>query len=265
MPRHWKTALVTGASSGIGDAIARELSAQGTDLVVVARDAGRLDALAKELRERDGISVDVLPADLADAAQLARVEARLASGDSPIELLVNNAGFGTSGQFAELPIDKEEREVRVNVIAPVRLTRAVLPGMLERERGAVMNVSSMASLQAVPRNATYAATKAFLTSFTESLHEELRGTGVTVTAVLPGFTRTEFQERAGLRDAGTRSGLPSAAWQSAEQCAREAIAATARARAVYVTGALNRVVAVAAAPVRRAVKRRVVGEMSKRF
>jgi short-subunit dehydrogenase len=178
---------------------------------------------------------------------------------------VNNAGFGTSGAFAELPVDEEEREIRVNVIALVRLSRAALPGMIERGHGAVMNVSSMASLQPVPRNATYGATKAFVTSFTESLHEELRGSGVTATAVLPGFTRTEFQQRAGLREGGAASGMPGFVWQSAGDCAREAIAATAKGRAVHVTGALNRVVAAASAPLPRAVKRRVVGEMSKRF
>jgi short-subunit dehydrogenase len=265
MAHRWNTALVTGASSGIGDAIARQLATQGTDLVVVARDRGRLDALAKELIERERVSVEVLAADLADEQELAHVEGRVADLARPVDLLVNNAGFGTSGAFAELPIDDEEREIKVNVLALVRLTRAALPGMVDRGHGAVMNISSIASLQAMPQYATYGATKAFVTSFTESLSEELRGSGVTATAVLPGFTRTEFQQRAGIREGGTAGAMPDFMWQSASDCAREAIAATAKGRAVHVTGGLNRVLAVATGPLPRVVKRRVVGEMSKRF
>lgn len=258
----WERALVTGASSGIGDAIARQLASAGTDLVVVARDAARLEALAKEMIERERVDVEVLPADLADPAQVAVVEERLATSRLPIDLLVNNAGFGTGGEFVTLPIEDEVREIEVNVVALVRLTHAALPRLIEGRRGAVMNVSSMASLQPSPRNATYGATKAFVTSFTEAVHEELRGTGVTITAVLPGFTRTEFQERAGLTDT---AGLPGFVWQTASACAAAAIAGTAKGQAIVVPGGKNKVVVGLTHPIPRGIKRRIVGLLSKRF
>lgn len=171
------------------------------------------------------MTVEVLPADLADPEDLRAVERRL--GSTPgIDLLVNNAGFATVGPFAETDVDTEERQVAVNVVAPLRLTRAALAPMLARRSGTILNVSSMASLQPVPNNATYGASKAFVTQFSESVHEEVRSTGVKVTAVLPGFTRTEFQERAGMGDTG---GMPAFVWQSAEQCAREALEGAAAA------------------------------------
>ncbi|MEJ7584549.1 MAG: SDR family oxidoreductase [Acidimicrobiales bacterium] len=257
----WTRALVTGASNGIGRALAVQLAAGGADVVLVARSVERLEELAVELRRENEVAVEVLAADLADPDELARVEERL-SADPLIDLLVNNAGFGTYGPFHTLPIDGEVGEIAVNVTALVRLTRAALPAMVERGRGWVLNVSSMASLQPVPRNATYGATKAFVTSFSESVHEELRGTGVRVTAVLPGFTRTGFQERAGLGDAG---GVPGFLWQSAEACAAEAIAATRAGRAVVVPGVLNKITAASTAPLPRGVKRRVVSFLSSRF
>ena len=211
----WRTALVTGASSGIGREVARQLAAEGTDLVVVAHDAARLDALAAEL----AVAVEVLVADLADPAQLAAVEARVADADRPVDLVVNNAGFGTYGDLATLDVDGETREIAVNVTAVVRLTHAALGGMLARGRGAVLNVSSVAGLQATPGNATYGATKAFVASFGEAVAGELGGTGVSLTTVVPGFTRTEFAERSGI---GGRK-IPGPAWQSAEEVAAAAL------------------------------------------
>jgi short-subunit dehydrogenase len=260
MPDTWTRALVTGASSGIGRAIASQLAGGGTDLVLVARTAAALEDVAALARRR-GVEADVLPADLADPDDVVAVETRLAA-HPPVDLLVNNAGFGTYGQFHTLDIDEELREIAVNVVAPVRLTRAVLGGMVDRGRGWIMNISSMASLQPSPRNATYGATKAFVTSFSESLHEELRGTGVRVTAVLPGFTRTEFQASAGLGDTG---GLPGFVWQEAEDCAAAALAGTRAGRAVVVPGRLNKVTAAAAAGLPRGAKRRLVGVLSTRF
>ena len=146
-----------------------------------------------------GVATEVLVADLTDPAQLAKVEARLADRDRPIDVLVNNAGFGTNGRLHELDRDTETREVNLNVVALVRLTHAALGPMVERGSGGVLNVSSLAGMQPTPGNATYGATKAFVSSFTQSVHEELRGTGVKVTVVCPGFTRTEFQVRAGHR------------------------------------------------------------------
>jgi hypothetical protein len=260
----WKTALVTGASSGIGREIARQLAAEGTGLVIVARDKVRLEALAGEIAERHpGVAVEVLPADLADPIQLAAVEARLAGADAgpPIDLLVNNAGFGTYGRFADLDRDGEEAEIRVNVVAVVRLTHAALGPMLARDRGAIANVSSIAGLQATPGNATYGATKAFVAGFSEAVHGELAGTGVTLTVVLPGFTRTEFQQRAAIE--GRR--IPGPAWQSVERCAAEALAGTRAGRAWVVPGRLNSVVAAVANPVPRRLKRWAAARVARKL
>jgi uncharacterized protein len=244
----WRTALVTGASSGIGAALARVLAAEGTDLVVVARDKARLDALAAEL---GGVAVEVLPADLGDAASLAAVEARAADDERPIDLLVNNAGFGTYGPFVDADIDTETQEIAVNVTALVRLTHAAMRAMVPRARGSIMNISSTAALQATPGNATYGATKGFVAMFGEAVSSELAGTGVTVTTVLPGFTRTEFHERAGV-EPRRPLGMP---WQSAEDCAAEALAAARAGKSWVVTGRVNKVAAAAAGPVPRGIRR----------
>lgn len=258
----WKTALVTGASSGIGDRMARRLAAAGTDLVVVARDEARLRALADEVTAAHGVDVEVLPADLADRDALAAVEERLAGDSRPIDLLVNNAGFGLNGDVADVDPDGLTGMIDVNITALVRLTAAALPGMLERDEGTIVNISSMASFQPAPGFAVYSASKAFVTSFTESLHEELRGTGVNATAVCPGFTTTEFQERAG----GSKSSkLPGALWQTAEAVAAEGLDAAAAGRALVVTGSVNKLTAAVSAPVPRSLKRRVVAELAKRF
>jgi uncharacterized protein len=249
----WDTALVTGASSGIGAALARLLAGEGTALVLVARDKVRLDALAAELRdeERGGVAVEVLPADLADPGSLTVVEARIADADRPVGLVVNNAGFGTYGPLIDADIDVEEREIAVNVTALVRLTHAAARAMVPRGRGAIMNISSMAALQATPGNATYGATKGFVAMFGEAVSSELAGTGVTVTTVLPGFTHTEFHERAGV-EPRRPLGMP---WQSAEDCAAEALAATHAGKSWVVTGRVNKVAAAAAGPVPRSVRR----------
>lgn len=260
MVARWESALVTGASSGIGDAVARQLVGEGTHVVAVARDVARLEALATELAGSPG-GVEVLGADLADPIELGKVEARLADAARPVDLLVNNAGFGTYGRFADLDVDGEEREVRVNVVAVVRLAHAALRAMGERGRGTVVNVSSVAGLQATPGNATYGATKAFVTAFSEALHEEVRGTGVTVTAALPGFTRTEFSKRAGIEG---RS-IPGPAWQSAEDCASEILAAAREGKAVQVTGRLNRVLVALHSPLPRGFTRRAAARTARRL
>jgi short-subunit dehydrogenase len=256
-PPAWRTALVTGASSGIGRAIARQLAAEGTALVVVARDEARLKARAAELT----VDVEVLVADLGIADQLAAVEARLADPDRPVDLVVNNAGFGTYGDFAALDLDGETREIAVDVTAVVRLTHAALDGMLARGRGAVMNISSVAGLQATPGNAVYGASKAFVASFGEAVAGELAGTGVTLTTVLPGYTHTEFAERAGI---GGRQ-IPKPAWQSAEDVASSAIAATRAGRPWLVPGALNKAMVSVANPIPRGLKRRVAARLAKRM
>ncbi len=173
MHHAYRSALVTGASSGIGERLARLLAAGGCDLVIVARRAGRLADLAAELRTAHHVQVEVLAADLTTPGGLRAAENRLADAGRPVELLVNNAGFGLPGSFADLAADGAEAQIRLNVLALVRLTHAVLPGMLQRGYGGVLNVSSVAGVLISPGGATYAATKAFVTSFSESLHAEV--------------------------------------------------------------------------------------------
>ncbi len=255
-----RSALVTGASSGIGLAYADRLARDQYDLTLVARSQQRLEELAKRLRDERGVSVEVLPADLTSPESLARVEARVAE-DTTLDLLVNNAGFGTQGRFAELDVAREEEEIRLNVIALVRLTRAALPHMIERGRGEIVNVSSMAGFAPSPFLSTYGATKAFVTSFTESLSEELRGTGVRVQALCPGFTRTEFQERASV----DTSQIPGFAWMSAEAVVEASLAGLAKGDLVVVPGGLNKAVTVGTSFVPRAVLRRLMAAASRRL
>ncbi|MGE3619389.1 MAG: SDR family NAD(P)-dependent oxidoreductase [Acidimicrobiia bacterium] len=256
MSHPWRSALVTGASSGIGEEIARRLAGSGVELVLVARSGDRLEALAAELRTAGSPGVEVLVADLGTGEGLAAVEARLADDGRPVDLLVNNAGVGAAGRFLANTADRLAAMIELNVVAPVRLTRAAASGMVARGRGWIMNVSSLASLQATPGLATYAASKAFVTNFSEGVHEELRGTGVSVTAVLPGFTRTRFQASAGYED--EQHGLPAFAWQEPGPVAAEALAATAAGRARVVCGPVNKVAAVASAVLPRVVVRRTV-------
>ncbi|MDQ1373888.1 MAG: uncharacterized protein QOJ09_1226 [Actinomycetota bacterium] len=214
---------------------AQRLANDGYDLVLVARDRERLEKLAAELPTE----AEVLAVDLTDADGLAKVEERCREDARPLDLLVNNAGFATAGAFVELDLDGEEREIRLNVLALVRLTHAALRGMVERGKGGVINVSSLASYQPGPYNATYAATKAFVTSFSQGIHEEVRGKGVTVTVVCPGPTRTEFADRAGLNG---ETG-PSFLWQDAQPVVDTALRDHRRRAAVSIPGVHNRVAA----------------------
>jgi short-subunit dehydrogenase len=252
----WTRALVTGASSGIGRALAVRLAGAGVEIVAVARDRERLHELAADLP----IEVEVLVADLSDPDQLLMVEQRLASGDRPVDLAVNNAGFGTYGAFADLDIDGEQREIAVNVVAVVRLTHAAARAMLARGRGAILNIASVAGLQATPGNAVYGATKAFVASFGEAVHGELAGTGVSLTTVLPGFTRTEFARRAGIEGRP----IPGPAWQTADAVAEAALEATRAGKAWLVTGGFNQLMVAAATPVPRGLRRRVAARLAKR-
>lgn len=256
----WPVAMVTGASSGIGEAFARQLAAAGSDLVLVARRKDRLETLAAEISSTWSRRVEVLAADLVDPVDLARVEARLREGDPPVDLLVNNAGVGSHGRFAGLSIDSEERLIRLNVLAPVRLTSAAIVGMVARGTGAVVNISSISGEQPIPTVATYAATKAYLTSFSESLHGELRGQGVTVTAVLPGFTRSEFHDHANM----SRSAIPRFAWLTSDEVARAALDAAKRGRAVCIPRASYRVLVTLSRHAPRGLVRRVAGLVGRR-
>lgn len=255
------TALVTGASVGIGHAFAQELAARGHNLVVVARDEARLNDLAKSVAEQHSVNVEVMVADLTDEHALARVEERLRDDAMPIDVLVNNAGFGSFGHFADLDVDVEARMVALNVTALLRLTHAALPGMIARGAGGVLNVSSLAGFQPSARIATYGATKAFVTSFTQAVHEEVLGTGVKVSALCPGFTRTEFQERSG----STGVSLPDFVWQTPEHVAALALDALDRNKAVFIPGALNKVTGYVADALPGAMTRKVTNALSRRL
>ena len=221
------SALVTGPTSGIGRAFADALARRGYDLVLVSRDAARLQQVADEIRHATGAGIEVLPADLADRAQVAAVEARLQDEARPVDVLVNNAGFGIRSAFATSDVDDEQRMLDVMVTAVMRLAHAAVPGMVRRRHGVVINVSSVASWIA---GGTYSAAKSWVTVFSEGLNGELSGTGVRVTAVCPGFVRTEFHERAGMNMAG----VPSWMWLDADRVVRDAMRDAAGNRAVSV-------------------------------
>lgn len=230
------TALITGATAGIGAEFARRLAAQGHDLVLVARDEDRLEATAADLKHRFGGAVAVLPADLADRDQCARVEARLADRDRPVDLLVNNAGFGTGHRFSRGQLADEERQLDVLVRAVLRLSHAAVGGMVERRHGGIVNVSSVA---AWTPTGTYSAAKAWVTTFSEGLDAELAGIGVRVVAVAPGFTRTEFHDRAGM----DMTSIPDWMWLDPDQVVRAALAGLAGRRTVVVPGNQYRLLA----------------------
>jgi hypothetical protein len=223
------TALVTGATSGIGNAFARALAARGDGLVLVARDVPRLERVATDLRDRHGVEVEVLPADLTDRARLEVVADRLRDGERPVDVLVGNAGSGTAQRFVGGDLAAEERQLDLLVRAVLVLTHAALPGMVQRGRGAVVTVSSVAGF--LP-GGTYSAAKAWATTFTQSLAGELAGTGVTATALCPGYVRTEFHQRAGI----DMRGLPGPLWLDADRLVADCLADVGRGRAVSVPG-----------------------------
>jgi short-subunit dehydrogenase len=186
------TVVITGASSGIGAELARGLARRGFPLLLVARRRERLDELANEVGKEYSVAVEVLPLDLGDPQGRATLANRLRT--EPIAGLCNSAGFGTSGVFHELPVERESEEVTLNALALMELTHATLPGMVERGAGAVLNIASIAGFQPVPYMAVYSASKAFVQTFSEAVHEELHGSGVSVTCLCPGPVPTEWAE-----------------------------------------------------------------------
>jgi short-subunit dehydrogenase len=210
------TALVTGPTAGIGRSFARQLAERGHDLVLVARSEERLAELAAELRAAHGVEVEVLAADLTDRDSLAAVERRLADPDRPVDLLVNNAGFGLKGRFLDNDIEVEQAMLEVLVTAVLRLSHAALGPMAERGSGGIINVSSVAAF--LPRG-TYSAAKAWVNSFSEWAANEYRDRGVTVTALCPGFTKTEFHERMGV----SRGSAPDFMWLDADDLVATAL------------------------------------------
>lgn len=221
------TALVTGATAGIGNAFARRLAADGHGLVLVSRDAARLTEVAATLRDAHGVPAEVLPADLTVPADLDRVADRLRDGTRPVDLLVNNAGMGLRGSFVGGDLDGELAALSLMTRAVLVLSHAAVPGMVARGQGALITVSSVAGF--LP-GGTYSAAKAWATVFTTSLGLELAGTGVTATALCPGFVRTEFHERAGM----DMTGLASWAWLDADRLVRDCLADVRRGRAVSI-------------------------------
>jgi short-subunit dehydrogenase len=221
-------ALITGPTSGLGAGFARRYAMDGHDLVLVARDVERLERLAAELHNEVGANVEVLPADLALPADRAKVADRLAAG---VRILVNNAGFGTSGEFWTADFEVLQKQLDVNVTAVMQLTHAALPPMLAARAGTVINVASVAGL--LPgRGSTYSASKAWVIAFSEGLANGLGGTGVGVHALCPGFVHTEFHERAGIDMANT----PSFLWLEVDDVVRECMADVAKNKVVIVPG-----------------------------
>jgi uncharacterized protein len=244
-------ALITGPTSGLGAGFARRYAMDGHDLVLVARDVERLERLAAELHDEVGANVEVLPADLALAADRAKIADRLAAG---VRILVNNAGFGTSGEFWTADLELLQKQLDVNVTAVMQLTHAALPPMLAAGTGTVVNVASVAGL--LPgRGSTYSASKAWVIAFTEGLANGLGGTGVGVHALCPGFVRTEFHARAGIGVAN----MPSLLWLDVDGVVRECMADVAKGKVVIVPGLQYKVLTTGG----RVVPRNLVRAMTK--
>ena len=232
-----KTALVTGASSGIGAAFARALAANGYDLILVARREDRLNVVAEQCREQQDIQVDILPADLAKATDIDRVRKRIIETPD-LDMLVNNAGFGTTGSFAKVDWTKHQDMVQVHVTATLSFVHAALPNMIARRKGNI-NVSSMAAYLAMPSAVTYCATKMCLITFSEALAKELANTGVRVQVLCPGFTYTEFHDTPEFAEF-KRTDVSAGMWMSAEDVVKESIAGLSTGRVVFMPGRKNR-------------------------
>jgi uncharacterized protein len=256
-PTAESTCLVTGASSGIGADVARSLAARGHGVTLVARRTDRLETLAAELRDRHGVRVEVLSCDLGKADARRRMRAEIDGRGLTVEVLVNNAGFGSAGRFDRLDPERELDLVRLNVEAVVDLCGRYVPELVRRGRGAVLNVASTAAFQPLPRQATYAASKAFVLSFTDALHQELADTGVTATTLCPGPAKTEFMDNAGIH----WEGMPDFLWSDSATVAEAGVQGLERGRRVVVPGALNRAGALGGQHVPRGLLLRVAGKV----
>jgi short-subunit dehydrogenase len=238
------TALITGASSGLGESFARRLAKQGNNLILVARREDRLRALADALHKEHHIQAEVLSADLSDDAGIKRVE-ELIRSRTDLTLLVNNAGFGAGGRFDRVDIEKQAAMIHVHIVATARLTRAALPSMVERKKGAIINVASVAAFAIAPRSAMYGSTKAWEVAFSRALAQDLRGTGIRVQVLCPGFTITEFHDAADMKDF-KRSSIPKFMWMSADDVVAVSLNALKRKKVVIIPGFGNKLLAAAA-------------------
>jgi short-subunit dehydrogenase len=234
------TALITGASSGIGAEFARQLAARGHNLILTARREARLRELSQQLEHAYGIRADVLPADLSIPRGVEAVE-RAAHDTEDLLFLINDAGFGLRGTFKRGDLNKHLDMIRVHVIAPVRLMKAALPGMLARAQGALINVTSVSAFVPLPGNTTYSASKSFLYSFSKALAFELRGSGVQVQVLCPGYTRTGFHSTAEYEGIDVRKSLPAFLWKDADAVVASSLRALARGKFHCVPGTLNRI------------------------
>jgi short-subunit dehydrogenase len=224
-----KLAAITGASSGIGRALALEFAACGFDLLLIGRDRDAFEAVEEEFEDDYGVKTQIFITDLADG----RAVDKLAASFKNVDILVNNAGFGVKGDFAETDLDDELKMLDVQITAMLKLTKAVLPGMIARKTGRILNIASVYSFSPVPKQSVYSACKAFMLSFSSALREEVKDKGITVTVVCPGITQTEFRNRAGIADK-KNSGM------TAEAVARIAVEATLKGKHIVVPGAQNR-------------------------
>jgi short-subunit dehydrogenase len=249
------TALITGASSGIGEAFARNLASMGYNVVLVARCLQKLQSIAKELEQRHPIAAEALPADLATDGGVALVEKRIHE-ISDLTMLVNNAGFGTRGAFADVDLGKSLAMIQVHVTASTRLARAALPGMIARRKGTLINVGSPSAFIPLSGNAVYSATKAYLIAFSECLQLEGQDAGIKVQALCPGFTYSGFHdtdEFAGM----DRSTIPNLLWMSAEATVKQSLNALNKGKVVFVPGLTNRLMYVTL----REITRRLVAKV----
>lgn len=242
MTKRRETALITGASGGIGLELARVFAEHGFDLIVVARRASELEELAERCRQEHGVQVHVRPMDLLALDAPAKLVQQLEEDDLEVDVLVNNAGLMDVGEFASIEVDRHERLLQLNVVVLTSLARRILPGMIRRRRGRILNVSSISAFQPIPLLALYAATKAFVLSLSESLSEELKGTGVTVTALCPGFTKTDMLDRARHEHASAQ-GIPDFLVSDVQDVAREGFEACLAGKAIVVPGRPNQLLA----------------------
>ncbi len=228
-----KTAVITGATSGIGEAFARKFAKQGYDLVITGRRQEKIDAVAEQIRQKYGVNVDVILAELSDEKGVREVANNIKGRE--IEILVNNAGFGANTLYHASDLIVMEQLAKVNVLAPMELIHAILPSMVERRKGTIINISSEGVYVIVPKNAVYSGAKAFLKSFTEGLHLDLMGTGVRVMALCPGLTHTDFHEKMGM-DRSRQINRGQIKWMSADEVVEIALNDLEKGKVICIPG-----------------------------